>query len=153
MTDRRQGHYNPFSPVTVYRRLNRLGRRLPVRFFRRRRTQVHPDDELRAWRLAANRFYVEAAECREGLRLLKARARDGVGRAEVVDAVLRERARIADACGELVSGFEQLRKRMRDAAEADCARERDAVRGFRRRVGVYVRRRTRHVEERGNGGA
>ena len=112
---------------------------------RHRTTAADPPETLRAWRLAANHFYVEAAECREALRTLDARTREGASRGELVQVMLRERARVAVACRELLAGFDQLRSGVRRASEDASAREREAVQRLRRRVATYIRRRTRHA--------
>ncbi len=113
--------------------------------FRRKARGPDVEHTLRSWRLAANHFYVEAAECREALRALEARTRDSARRGELVQGMLRERARIAAACRELVAGFDQLQDGVRRGSVESSEREREVVQRLRRRVAAYIRRRTRQA--------
>ena len=115
----------------------------------RRSVRADPDAAQRAWRLSTNRFYVEVAECREALRQLDARARDGAHREEIVSTLLRERTRIEVACGELVEGFDQVVNEVRYAADASWSRERAVLGGLQRRVATYLRRRTKQFRHHG----
>lgn len=113
-----------------------------MRSVRRKKRDADPSEALRAWRLAANNLHVEAAECRESLRRLVARAHGVASRQELVDGVMSERRRIAGACQELLTGLGQVHQSVRRASERAQVRERDEIEALRRSMATYIRRRT-----------
>ena len=75
-----------------------------------RSKQENPDadERFRMWRLTANRFRLDVADCRDALVNARHMARDGVSRHQGIQTLVKARAEIVDAFTRLTEGFEKV---------------------------------------------
>ncbi|MBT3270977.1 hypothetical protein HN371_27800 [Candidatus Poribacteria bacterium] len=75
---------------------------------RPKQESMDADERLRVWRLTANRFRLDVADCRDALINVRHMTRDGVSRHEGVQTLVRAREEMVAAFGRLTEGFEEV---------------------------------------------
>lgn len=75
---------------------------------RPRQENSDADERVRVWRLTANRFRLDVADCRDALVNVRHMARDGVSRHQGIQTLVKAREEMVEAFSRLTEGFEKV---------------------------------------------